>query len=92
MIFQSIVQEALMITAFGTTLGMFGGVAIVLGFSRVIVARIGIPFYWPSAYWLASILLATLGVALITGALAALYPALEISREDPRRALFEDTW
>ncbi len=86
-VFHMIVLEALVITAVGTVLGLTLTSGIIVGFSEVIALELAIPFYWPHTgdlvgiYGLASVL------SLFSGTLAALYPAVMASRQEPYEAI-----
>jgi putative ABC transport system permease protein len=77
-VFKEFMTEALLLTAFGSFVGLFLGVA----FSKVITASIDIPLSMNPG----SFLWAT-GLAVAFGFLFALFPAWKASRLSPMEAL-----
>ena len=86
-LFRLILAEAVLIAAAGAVLGLAAALGLVFGFSRLIAKSLAVPFAWPRPADLALLLFAALGLALLTGALAALYPALVTSRMEPYEAV-----
>jgi len=88
-IFQSLLAEASLMAIIGAAAGIFiAGLAIFL-FRNFIMVSLGIPFLLPSAgvftLWVGAGLL----LALFSVNLAALLPAIKISRQDPAVAMRE---
>ncbi|MEO6323107.1 MAG: ABC transporter permease [Thermoanaerobaculia bacterium] len=77
-VFKEFMTEALLITGFGSFVGLFLGIA----FSKVITAAIGIPLFMKAD----SFVWAT-GLAVAFGFVFALFPAFKASRLSPMEAL-----
>ncbi|MCP4676128.1 MAG: ABC transporter permease [Deltaproteobacteria bacterium] len=86
-VFRIIISEALTLTAIGAVLGLVVSVGLLAGFSRLIALSLTIPFYWPGVLELAGLFMVAVILALLTGLVAAFYPALKISRMEPYEAM-----
>ncbi len=86
-VFRMITSEALTVTGIGAVLGLVVSVGLLAGFSRLIALSLTIPFYWPDTMELAGLFVAAMILALLTGLVAAFYPALQISRMEPYEAM-----
>ena len=86
-IFELVLGEALLVVLIGSVLGLGTSAGLILLFSRLIALRLEVPFYWPPAGELARLGLSSLALAGLTGALAALFPALRASRMEPYEAI-----
>jgi putative ABC transport system permease protein len=89
-VFLLIMQEALILSGVGTTLGL--AEAAVLGFSRVIAQDLRVPFAVPGGAELGRLFAIAFVLALATGALAALYPAFRAGRMAPYQAMRKGEW
>ena len=88
-VFQSLLLEAGLLAVGGAATGIGLTVAVVFLFRRLLVLSLGFPFLLPALPTLLLEILAGLGVALAVITLAALLPALRISRQDPAVAMRE---
>ncbi|MCP4605801.1 MAG: ABC transporter permease [Proteobacteria bacterium] len=86
-VFQMIMKEAMITTALGAVLGLVVSVGLIIGFSQLIALSLNIPFYWPELFELAWLFVAAVALALLTGIIAAFYPAFQISRQEPYEAM-----
>ena len=84
-VFLLIKREALILSAVGAALGL--AAPTVLGFSRVIARDLRIPFAVPGTAELARLFAIAFVPALVSGALAALYPAFRAGRMAPDEAM-----
>jgi putative ABC transport system permease protein len=88
-VFQSLLAEALLLALAG---GLTGAVLATIGtalFRSLIVTSMGIPFLLPSPGAIAVPLIGGLVLSLVSVSLAALIPALRVSRQDPAFAMRE---
>jgi ABC-type antimicrobial peptide transport system permease subunit len=77
-VFKEFMTEALLLTSFGA----LGGLALGIGFSKLITTILGVPLYMdPKSFVWAFVL------AAVFGFLFALYPAFKASRQSPMEAL-----
>ena len=77
-VFKEFMTEALLLTSFGA----LGGLALGIGFSKLITTILGVPLYMdPKSFLWAFVL------AAVFGFLFALYPAFKASRQSPMEAL-----
>lgn len=77
-VFKEFMTEALLLTSFGAV----GGLALGIGFSKLITAILGVPLYMdPKSFVWAFVL------AAVFGFLFALFPAFKASRQSPMEAL-----
>lgn len=86
---KSLLAEASLLAFCGASVGAFLAVMAIYLFRRLLVATLGMPFLLPSAGLLLLQIAAGLLLALVSVLLAALFPALKISREDPAIAMRE---
>lgn len=77
-VFKEFMTEALLLTSFGAV----GGLALGIGFSKLITAILGVPLYMDPKSFVWAFVLAT-----VFGFLFALYPAFKASRQSPMEAL-----
>jgi putative ABC transport system permease protein len=85
--FRLIIAEASLLTTIGGVIGVACGAALVISFKDLIVAKLNIPYLWPPASFIAALLVGCIVVSLITGVLAALYPAWMSARMEPYNAI-----
>jgi putative ABC transport system permease protein len=86
-VFRMILVEALMVAGCGTAVGLAASIGLVAGFSRLISVRLEVPFYWSAAEDTAFIMIAASALALLTGAIAAMAPAVRSSLMEPYEAI-----
>lgn len=86
-VFRLILTEALILTAIGGGAGVFAGGAGLFIFKAIITSSLGIPYLWPPLWYFGLMIGATLVLAIVTGALASLYPAISSSRLEPYFAI-----
>jgi putative ABC transport system permease protein len=85
----SLLTEAGILAFCGGAVGIFLAVLAIYLFRKLIMVSLGIPFLLPSAGSLAFQIGAGMFLALFSVFLAALFPALKISRQDPAIAMRE---
>ncbi len=86
-IFRMIVLEAILVAGIGALIGFIVSVGIVSGFSRLIATTLEMPFYLPEGYEITAMLFAAIFLALLTGAVSAMIPALQASLKEPYEAI-----
>jgi putative ABC transport system permease protein len=86
---ESLLAEAGLLALCGATIGASLAVMAIYLFRRLLVATLGVPFLLPSAGGLLLQIAAGLLLAMLSVVLAALFPALKISRQDPAIAMRE---
>ncbi len=86
-IFKLMLTEAVLLTAAGGLAGILIGGATLFIFKAVITASLGVPYLWPPLWYFAVLVLGTLLLSVLTGALASLYPAFSSSRLEPYAAI-----
>ncbi len=85
----SLLTEAGILAFCGGAVGIFLAVLVIYLFRQLIMVSLGIPFLLPSPGLLAIQIGVGLLLALFSVFLAALFPALKISRQDPAIAMRE---
>lgn len=88
-VFQSLLAEALLLALGGGTIGLCLAALATYLFRNLLVASLGIPFLLPSIPSLLGLVIGGLVIALLTVAVAALLPAIRISRLDAAVAMRE---
>lgn len=86
-VFRLMLTEAIILTAAGGLVGIFIGGAGLFIFKAVITTSLGIPYLWPPLLTFVELTAITLFLAMATGAVASLYPALSSSRLEPYAAI-----
>ena len=86
-IFGMVFGESLLIALLGGLLGVAGTGLTFLILERQLGAAFLGPFLWPSAGAIVGDVAIALGIALIIGALSAIYPAYVSSRRDPYQVI-----
>ena len=86
-IFRLMLTEALMMTAIGGVAGILVGGAGLFIFKAIITTSLGVPYLWPPLWYFGLLMAGTLALAVATGALASLYPAISSSRLEPYAAI-----
>ena len=85
--FRLLVTEAAVLTTVGGLVGMAGGALLVFSFKNLIIAKLHVPYLWPSTEFILLLLGGCLVISVVTGALAALYPAVLSARMEPYNAI-----
>ncbi len=86
---ESLLTEASLLALCGASVGIFLAVLAIYLFRRLIVSSLGVPFLLPSPASLALEIGIGLLLAMLSVVLAALLPAIKISRQDPAIAMRE---
>jgi putative ABC transport system permease protein len=86
-VFRLMLAEALMMTAIGGIAGILVGGAGLFIFKAIITASLGVPYLWPPVWYFAILMAGTLALAIFTGAIASIYPAISSSRLEPYAAI-----
>ncbi len=86
-IFRLVMLEAVELTAMGGISGLAVGAIVILTLKGVIASSMGIAYLWPGAGFIAAFAIGYLLMAVVTGILAALYPAIVASRLEPYQAI-----
>lgn len=86
-IFRLMTTEAVLLTAAGGAAGVVVGGAGLFVFRTVITSSLGIPYLWPPVWFFTILVLGTLLLAVLSGVVASLYPALTSSRLEPYAAI-----
>ncbi len=86
-IFQLVISEAGMLTGMGGLIGLVVSGVLLMSFSRLIQLRLRIPYLLPGLLEIIGVEVGLLALALLTGTLASLHPALSISRKEPYAAI-----
>jgi putative ABC transport system permease protein len=88
-VFQSLLSEAGILALTGAAIGLGLATLVTYLFRNFIISSLGLPFILPPPLSLAGFMVLGLGLALVSVTLAALLPALRISRLDPAVAMRE---
>lgn len=86
-VFQIIQLEAIIISATGALIGLVISVSLVVLFARMISMQLEIPFAFPSLVDMLRLSLRALLLALVTGTVAAMIPAVKSSAQEPYEAI-----
>ncbi len=86
-VFRLVMMEAGFLTGIGGVSGLVLSGVLLMGFSRLIQLRLRIPYLLPGLLEIIGVEVGLLVLALLTGALASLQPALSISRLEPYAAI-----
>ncbi len=86
-IFRLMLAEAVILTAAGGIAGIFVGGAALFIFKTVITSSLGIPYLWPPILTFVELTFITLSLAVFSGAVSSLYPAISSSRLEPYAAI-----
>ncbi len=86
-IFREVMLEAVELTLLGGVTGIVAGSVLILVLKGPVADSLGVEFVWPSASYLVVFTVGYLLLAALTGALAALYPAVSASRLEPYQAI-----
>jgi putative ABC transport system permease protein len=88
-VFQSMLIEASLLAFIGGATGIALAVLLVYLFRKLLIVSLGFPFVLPSPGALLLQIALGLLIALFSVNLAALFPAIKISRQDPAIAMRE---
>ncbi len=86
-IFRMILAEATLLTFIGGVLGVVGGGVAIFSFSLLISTSLEIPYLWPTFAQIIQMTTITLTLAILTGLIASLFPAIVSSRMEPLYAI-----
>lgn len=86
-IFRQVMAEAVELTSIGGVAGLAIGAVVILVLKGAITASLTIGYLWPSLVFFVVFIVGYLGMAVFTGVVAALYPALVASRLEPYQAI-----
>jgi putative ABC transport system permease protein len=86
-VFKQIVLEATLLTTAGGILGVICGGVIILAFKNLIVASLKVHYIWLPPLLTVLLITACLVLAVLTGVIAALYPATMSSKLEPYAAI-----
>ncbi len=86
-IFRLIMSEAILLSGLGGILGVTVGGILVYSFKNLLIASLKMPYLWPSSFKIAVLVLGCIVLSIITGAIAALYPAYSVSKMEPYDAI-----
>lgn len=86
-VFRLMLTEAVFLTAAGGIAGIFVGGAGLFIFKAIITSSLGIPYLWPPLLTFVRLMVITMLLAIVSGAVASLYPALSSSRLEPYAAI-----
>lgn len=86
-IFGLVMLEAIELTAIGGIAGLTVGALLIVALKGVIASSMGIAYLWPGAGFIVLFTLGYLLMAVATGIIAALYPAIVASRLEPYQAI-----
>lgn len=86
-IFNLVMLEAVELTSIGGIAGLSIGAVVILALKGVIASSMGIAYLWPGAAFIVIFTGGFLLMAVITGVVAALYPAIVASRLEPYQAI-----
>jgi len=86
-IFKMVITEAALLTFIGGLLGVVGGGAIMFSFSLLISKSLEVPYLWPTFVQVSEMIAISMVIAILTGLLASLYPAVVASRMEPLYAI-----
>lgn len=86
-VFRLMLAEAVFLTAAGGIAGIFVGGAGLFIFKAIITSSLGIPYLWPPLLTFVKLMMITMLLAIVSGAVASLYPAMSSSRLEPYAAI-----
>jgi putative ABC transport system permease protein len=86
-VFRLVMLESVELTFLGGVLGLMIGGIVMLALKETLATSLGIAFLWPAAWYVAGLVIAYLVLALVTGAMGALFPATRASRLEPYQAI-----
>lgn len=86
-VFRLMLAEAVFLTAAGGIAGIFVGGAALFIFKAIITSSLGIPYLWPPLLTFVKLMVITMLLAIVSGAVASLYPAMSSSRLEPYAAI-----
>ena len=85
--FRLLIVEASLLTTVGGLIGVSFGGLLVYSFKNLITKELNVPYLWPPMSFTLLLLVGCIVVSLITGILAALYPAALSARMEPYNAI-----
>lgn len=88
-LFTLVVTESALLTGLGALSGILTASLIIFPFRDLIAGSLGLPYLYPPAGEIATLVVVSLVVTLVLGPLASLYPAIDASRTEPYLAIRE---
>jgi putative ABC transport system permease protein len=85
--FRLLIMEASLLTTTGGLIGVLCGWVLVFSFKNLITRELNVPYLWPPVSFTVALLVGCIVVSLVTGVLAALYPASISARMEPYNAI-----
>ena len=85
--FRLLITEAAILTTIGGLIGVLGGGVFIYSFKNLITTKFQVAFLWPSTTFIALLMGGCILISLVTGILAALYPAALSARMEPYNAI-----
>lgn len=85
--FRLLIVEASLLTTVGGLIGVSFGGLLVFSFKNLITKELNVPYLWPPMQFIVLLLVGCIVVSLVTGILAALYPAALSARMEPYNAI-----
>ena len=86
-IFKMVLAEATLLTFIGGLLGIVGGGVTMFSFSLLISKSLEVPYLWPTLIQVTRMVVTSAAVAILTGLLASLFPAVVSSKMEPLYAI-----
>jgi len=82
-----VLTEATLLTLLGGIFGVIGGGVAMFSFSILISAALEVPYLWPTLAQMFQMIATSIVVAIMTGLLASLFPAIIGGRMEPLNAI-----
>ena len=82
-----VLTEATLLTLLGGIFGVIGGGVAMFSFSLLISTALDVPYLWPTLAQVAQMVATSIIVAILTGLLASLFPAIVGGRMEPLNAI-----
>ena len=82
-----VLTEATLLTLLGGIFGVIGGGVAMFSFSLLISTALDVPYLWPTMAQVAQMVATSIIVAILTGLLASLFPAIVGGRMEPLNAI-----
>jgi len=86
-IFRLVMLEAVQLTVIGGIAGLATGAVLTVTLKGVVASSMGIAYLWPGTGYIAMFVVGYLVMSVLTGIVAALYPAVIASRLEPYQAI-----
>jgi putative ABC transport system permease protein len=82
-----VLTEATLLTLLGGIFGVIGGGVAMFSFSLLISTALDVPYLWPTLAQVVQMIATSIIVAILTGLLASLFPAIVGGRMEPLNAI-----